>query len=186
MNELAGARRGALREVVLLAQNHREAAARRVPRNARAVDAAADHEEIDRARFGGHRLLLRNHPAPLSGTPVSIRGRAGRRARPTRGRGRAGRSRKPGKDARRCRRGPGRALRGPEQRGDPFGDAGFHRGIGADGDRSHHRRAGRAGFLAGGDPHRRPTAADRMPRSAFDRAAPPVTRSSVGRSPIAE
>ena len=47
MHQLAGARRGALGKVVLLAEDHRQAAAGRVARDAGAVDAAADHEEIN-------------------------------------------------------------------------------------------------------------------------------------------
>ena len=48
MDQLARARRGALRQIVLLAEDHGEAAARGIARDAGAVDAAADDEKIDR------------------------------------------------------------------------------------------------------------------------------------------
>ena len=48
MDQLAAARRGALGEVVLLAQQHLEAAAGGVAGDAGAVDAAADDDEVER------------------------------------------------------------------------------------------------------------------------------------------
>ena len=131
------------REVVLLAQQDREAAAGGVARDAGAVDAAADHEEVNhlglrsssssfmarlvwRSRLasarGGERLPDRHEPRRACGRP----GTGGRRG----GELRIGR------------------LGGAEERRHPFGDAGVHRGIGADRDRRHHRRAGGAGLLA--------------------------------------
>src|SRR5471030_3403307 len=47
MHQLARARRGTLRQVVLLAQNHRQPASRSIARNARAVDATANDEQVD-------------------------------------------------------------------------------------------------------------------------------------------
>ena len=51
MDELAGARRGALRQIVLLAQDDREAAARRIARDAGTIDAAPDDDQIDRLQL---------------------------------------------------------------------------------------------------------------------------------------
>jgi hypothetical protein len=54
VNELGAARRGVLREIVFLAQHDPVAAASQVARDARAVDAAADHEHV-----AGLRLRVR-------------------------------------------------------------------------------------------------------------------------------
>ena len=51
MHQLAAARRGARGEVVLLAQQHRQAAAGGIARDAGAVDAAADDQEVDGSRL---------------------------------------------------------------------------------------------------------------------------------------
>ena len=50
MDQLGAGRRGVRGQIVLLAQQHVEAAPRRVPGDAGAVDTAADDEQIDRAR----------------------------------------------------------------------------------------------------------------------------------------
>jgi hypothetical protein len=47
VNQLAAARGGALREVVLLAQQHLEPAPRGVARDARTVDATADDDKVE-------------------------------------------------------------------------------------------------------------------------------------------
>ena len=47
VDQLGAPLRGGRREVVLLGQQHREAAARGIARDAGAVDAAADDEEIE-------------------------------------------------------------------------------------------------------------------------------------------
>ena len=58
MDQLAAARRGPLREVVLLAQEHLEAAPGGVAGDARAVDAATDDQEIVDAPWAGPRSAL--------------------------------------------------------------------------------------------------------------------------------
>ena len=50
VDQLGAGRRGVRGQIVLLAQQHVEAAPRRVPGDAGAVDAAADDEQVDRAR----------------------------------------------------------------------------------------------------------------------------------------
>ena len=60
VDELGAGGRCVRGQVVLLAQQHVEAAARRVPRDAAAVDAAADDQQVDRAR----RPIPRVHPRP--------------------------------------------------------------------------------------------------------------------------
>ena len=47
MNQLAARRRRMGREVVLLDEDHREAAARSIPRDADAVDSASDDQQVD-------------------------------------------------------------------------------------------------------------------------------------------
>ena len=51
VDELAGSRGCPLGQIVLLAQDHREAAARRIARDARTIDAAPDDDEIDRLQL---------------------------------------------------------------------------------------------------------------------------------------
>jgi len=48
MDQLGGARRGGLRQVVALDQQDLEAAAGGVARDARAIDAAADDQQVER------------------------------------------------------------------------------------------------------------------------------------------
>src|SRR5690606_27387758 len=59
-------RRRSARDVVLLDDEHREAGARRQPRDAGAVDAGADDGDVDRCRNDGVRSLFRGErrPAP--------------------------------------------------------------------------------------------------------------------------
>ena len=73
MDQLAAARRGALGEIVLLAQQHLEAAAGGVAGDAGAVDAAADDDEIEWStgapRSGLLLLFLAAFAAVLVGRP---------------------------------------------------------------------------------------------------------------------
>jgi hypothetical protein len=47
MHQLAGTRTGALRQIILLAQDDRQPSTGRIARYPGAVDAAANHKEID-------------------------------------------------------------------------------------------------------------------------------------------
>ena len=58
VDQLGAGRRGVRGQIVLLAEQHVEAAPRRVPGDAGAVDAAADDEQVDRARH----LTPHTHP----------------------------------------------------------------------------------------------------------------------------
>jgi hypothetical protein len=59
VNELARAGRGSLREIVLLAEQHREAAPHGVACNAGSVDAATNDNQIELAKVSGHSIRER-------------------------------------------------------------------------------------------------------------------------------
>ena len=188
MHQLARARRAALRQVVLLAEDHRQAASGGVAGDPGAVDAAADHQKVDHARLSHAVLLSDARVASGDPRPSSIARRRRRRQRlPDRRQRAAGLRRRPGTAGRRA----GRA-RGPAPRPAPSSgvtqramQSSIDR-VGADRHRRHHRRARRTRLLPARDPHRRLHRGREHRRAATrDRAAPPVSRSSDGSSPIA-
>jgi hypothetical protein len=56
VNKLTRPGRGPLREIVLLAEQHREAAARSVASDAGSVDAAANDNQVELAKVSGHSM----------------------------------------------------------------------------------------------------------------------------------
>jgi hypothetical protein len=69
MRKLAGCRRGRTPEISLLGQQNLQAAAGRIARDACAVDAATNDEEIDFEP--GHRLILAQAYPALAGSSLS-------------------------------------------------------------------------------------------------------------------
>jgi hypothetical protein len=59
VNELARPGGSPLREIVLLAQQHREAAAHSVASDAGSVDAAANDNQVELAKVSGHSVCGR-------------------------------------------------------------------------------------------------------------------------------
>src|SRR5581483_720889 len=74
VDQLGRGRRGRLREIALLHQQHLEAAARRVARDAGAVDAAADDEQVVVGHAAGDYKLAAGTPICRAGLIQKARG----------------------------------------------------------------------------------------------------------------